>query len=46
WGDYDNDGWLDLAVSKNNQPYRVFYNEGNATFSDASSAFSAPRRPV
>jgi hypothetical protein len=33
WGDYDNDGWLDLYVA-NYGNSRLFRNNGNETFSD------------
>jgi hypothetical protein len=39
WGDYDNDGDLDLFVANNNYEYSVLYrNEGNGTFADVSAA--------
>src|SRR4030095_4702730 len=30
WGDYDNDGWLDLCVG--DQPNLLYHNNGNGTF--------------
>ncbi|RPI18067.1 MAG: T9SS C-terminal target domain-containing protein [Ignavibacteriae bacterium] len=33
WGDYDNDGYLDLYVTNNNQPNCLYHNNGNGTFS-------------
>lgn len=36
-GDYDNDGWFDFAFS-NIGPVGVLHNEGDGTFTDASSA--------
>ena len=36
WGDYDNDGNLDLYIS-NNGPNRLFRNAGNGTFTDATT---------
>ena len=29
WGDYDNDGWLDLYVSRMRQPNLLFHNQGS-----------------
>jgi hypothetical protein len=36
WGDYDDDGWLDLFVSNMNGPSRLYHNEGNGTFRDVA----------
>ena len=33
WGDYDRDGWLDLFVTGNLDPNRLYRNEGDGTFS-------------
>jgi tetratricopeptide (TPR) repeat protein len=38
WGDFDNDGWLDLYVSNNGQPNRLYHNNGNGTFTDVAEA--------
>ncbi|MCX7852906.1 MAG: FG-GAP-like repeat-containing protein [Caldilineales bacterium] len=32
WGDYDNDGYLDLYVTDNIGPNTLYHNEGNGTF--------------
>lgn len=37
--DYDNDGWLDLFVTNDTQPNKLYHNNRNGTFTDA--AFSA-----
>lgn len=37
WGDYDNDGWLDLFVTSYGQNI-FFRNEGDGTFTDATRA--------
>ncbi|RME64258.1 MAG: hypothetical protein D6790_03485 [Caldilineae bacterium] len=44
WGDYDNDGWLDLYVTGNLDPNVLFHNEGDGTFSVSpwSEALSMP----
>ncbi len=34
WGDYDNDGWLDLFVSTYGKNY-LYHNNGDGTFKDA-----------
>ena len=33
WVDYDNDGWLDLFVTDNNQFNRLYHNDHNGNFS-------------
>ncbi len=39
WGDYDNDGYVDLFVSNYeiNQPNRLFHNNGNGTFTKVTT---------
>src|SRR4051812_8244996 len=32
WGDYNNDGWIDLAVSKFSGNYIIYTNNGNGAF--------------
>ncbi|HEX8370904.1 MAG TPA: CRTAC1 family protein [Pyrinomonadaceae bacterium] len=34
WGDYDNDGWLDLYVADDGTPNYLYKNNKNGTFSD------------
>jgi tetratricopeptide (TPR) repeat protein len=37
WGDYDDDGWVDLFVSnKGSQSGRLYRNQGNGTFRDVA----------
>jgi hypothetical protein len=38
WGDYDNDGDLDLYMTKYGTANRLFRNNGNGTFSDVAAA--------
>jgi subtilisin-like proprotein convertase family protein len=35
WGDYDGDGYLDLAVGNDGQPNRLYHNEGSALTTSA-----------
>lgn len=37
WGDYDNDGWIDLAVGDLSGPDQLFRNLGDGTFADRSA---------
>ena len=37
WGDYDNDGWLDLVISTYGENV-LYHNNGNGTFSDRTRA--------
>jgi hypothetical protein len=34
WGDYDNDGWLDLFVANDSTPNYLYHNNKNGTFTD------------
>jgi hypothetical protein len=34
WGDYDNDGWLDLFVADDATPNHLYHNNHNGTFTD------------
>jgi|GEM_PF-4460025 len=36
WGDFDNDGHLDLAISDNLSGARVYHNRGDGTFEDVT----------
>ncbi len=38
WGDYDNDGWLDLALTDTTD---IFHNDGNNHFTAVPTTFSA-----
>lgn len=38
WGDYDNDGWVDIYVTSKIEPNRLFRNQGDGTFEDKAAA--------
>jgi len=44
WGDFDNDGHLDLLVGCLNGPNRFFRNRGNGTFEDATDKIGLDQR--
>jgi ASPIC and UnbV/FG-GAP-like repeat len=37
WGDYDNDGWLDVYIVCEQQTNRLYHNRGNGTFEEVSA---------
>jgi hypothetical protein len=37
WGDYDNDGWLDLFVCAERQPNRLYHSRKDGTFEEVAS---------
>jgi hypothetical protein len=39
WGDYDGDRYLDLYVSNNGQPNRLYHNKGDGTFDEVAAQF-------
>ena len=46
WGDYDNDGWVDLFIGnepsrRGRKPSQLFHNNGNGTFSDIAELADA-----
>ena len=40
WGDYDNDGDLDLSITNEGGPNRLYRNNGNGTFTDVAVSVS------
>jgi len=38
WGDYDNDGWLDVLVANDAQPNQLYRNRGDSTFEEVGLA--------
>ncbi|HWN80554.1 MAG TPA: VCBS repeat-containing protein, partial [Candidatus Udaeobacter sp.] len=46
WGDYDSDGDLDLYLSKDNSPNKLYRNNGNGTFTNvtAQAGINRPAR--
>ena len=34
--DYDNDGWIDLFVSNDTEPNKLYHNNHNGTFTDVA----------
>ena len=38
WGDYNNDGWPDLAIARLGRATLLFANDGDGTFTDVSAA--------
>jgi hypothetical protein len=46
WGDYDNDGWIDLFVACENQRNHLYRNRGNGTFEEVAVKAGVQGDPV
>ena len=44
WGDYDNDGWVDLYVTDPAGPNTLYHNQGDGTFREVGDAAGARQR--
>lgn len=44
WGDYDNDGDIDLYVSNHGDPNRLYRNDGDGTFTDVAPELGVDRQ--
>ncbi|NKB69110.1 MAG: tetratricopeptide repeat protein [Candidatus Latescibacteria bacterium] len=42
WGDYDNDGWLDLYAVNNGTSSALYRNQGDGTFTDVTKEAGVP----
>lgn len=42
WGDFDNDGWQDVAIGDNLNGVRVYRNKGDGTFRDVTMDLGIP----
>ena len=46
WGDYDNDGWIDLFVACERQPNHLYHNRGNGTFEEVAAKAGVQGDPM
>lgn len=44
WGDFDNDGWLDVFVGHEETPSQLFRNRGDGTFEDVTQKAGVGRK--
>ena len=45
WGDYDNDGWIDLFVGCERQENRLYHNKGNGCFEEVAARADVQGQP-
>jgi hypothetical protein len=46
WGDYDNDGWVDIFITCDKQPNFLYRNRGDGTFEDVTARSGLNQDPL